>query len=381
MQNVDTSYKKQSVYQAFVSVEAAAALLCTGLFWITIPRWEADVTSQEPIQDTRLGPQVADQAMAMEPGRLLQEGKKEEATAKATELIQNHKLDVKANICAGNVFVAVGLTDDGLKCLKNSVALSHRDRFVMENYAQRLADSGHTDEAIEQFEFLEKKHPEWQAPHLELATLYMNANRPADAAEQFKSVLDSNEKNFAARKLRAICLARANKLKEALNEYVLATTEESQTGVPQAIKTILGERGRQAIDRVTYELQQQVSNKPDEYVPKLRLAQLYQYTGSPENLSAAKDLLMDARRLQPNNAEIHRTLALVLKQLGENESQAMSEFAASVKLEEGQDQAPHDLSLPPSSAPAPMRQAAPPPVHQETPGPAPGGGPAVRPRA
>jgi tetratricopeptide (TPR) repeat protein len=317
---------------AFVSLEAAACIVCILLFWWTIPKFDSS-TSSESSHAAPLGPAIHDESMALLPGRLLSEGKREEATAAAGDLLQKNKWDVKANICAGNVFVAVGLKDDGLKCLKNAVYLSRRDRFVVEDYAENLADAGRIDEAIAQFEILASTHPEWQQPHLELARLYMSANKPAEAAAQFKAVLANNDKNFPARKLMAICLARASRVKEGLNEYVMANTEEAQSGVPQAIKTILGEKGRDAIDRVSYELQQQVTNKPDEYVPKLRLAQLYQYTGTPENLAQAKDLLMEARSLQPNNAEIHRTLALVLRQMGGNDNQALSEFAQSVKLE------------------------------------------------
>jgi tetratricopeptide (TPR) repeat protein len=136
-----------------------------------------------------------------------------------------------------------------------------------------------------------------------------------------------------ARKMRGIALARANQLKQGLDEYVRAISDESRSGVPDAVKSLLGTKGASAIDKVTFELQQTINNHPDEYVPKLRLGQLYQYTNQ---LSEAKSQLLDARRLQPNNPEVLRTLAVVQKELGED-NQAMSNFKISVNLETKQE--------------------------------------------
>jgi predicted Zn-dependent protease len=142
-----------------------------------------------------------------------------------------------------------------------------------------------------------------------------------------------NTNNFAARKLRGIALARSNKLKLGLEEYMHANAQEQQYGPPEALKQMLGTNGQTKVDRVVFELQQQINNKPDEYVPKLRLAQLYTYGG---NAKDAKELLIDARRLAPSNPEVQRTLAVVMKQLGED-NQALSAFAISIKLEEQQE--------------------------------------------
>jgi Tfp pilus assembly protein PilF len=108
--------------------------------------------------------------------------------------------------------------------------------------------------------------------------------------------------------------------------------QENQSGIPSILRPILGSKGNNAISRGTFELQQQINQRPDDYMPKVRLAQLYIYSG---NAADAKDLLEDAMHAAPNNVEVRRTNAICLKQLGE-ESRAISEFAQSVKLEEQQ---------------------------------------------
>jgi predicted Zn-dependent protease len=300
------------------------------LFWMTIASYEADNTDKA--FDQSVSSDIIDKANALKPAQLAAQGKLDEAIKEANAMLLKKKYDTLVNLCAGNVFMAAGLTEDGLKYLKYAVALSHRNRYVLEDYADKLAQVGRTDDAIGQYEALTKLDPTWLKPHTALAQLYMATDRPLDAADQLKFVCNANMKNFAARKLRAIALARGNQVKTGLEEYVLACAEEQQTGVPDALKSLLGTAGIKAADRVAYELQQKVDQNPEEYVPKLRLAQLYAYRNQPQ---AAKYLLLDARRQQPNNAEIQRTLAVVLKQLGED-TPAMSAFALSVKLEKQQ---------------------------------------------
>jgi predicted Zn-dependent protease len=330
LQNVEqpNPYKKDTVAAAFFSIEAVAAILCMGFFWMSIPRYDTDPS--EKAMDAVNGATIIEEAMALKPGQLVAQGKLDEAVKEAETLIGKSKHKALANICAGNVFCQANLYDDGLKYLKNAVALSHRNRYVIENYAEKLAEAGKTDDAIAQFESLANADKNWVAPHQQLAKLYFDTERPAEAADQLKFVLSLNEHNFNARKQRGIALALSNNMKEGLDEYVRGEQDESRTGIPTAIKSVLGNAGPKAIDRVTYELQQQINNHPDDYLPKLRLAQLYQYSNDLQN---AKDNLLDARRLKPQNAEIQRTLAIVQKQLGED-TQAMNAFALSVKLDQ-----------------------------------------------
>lgn len=333
MQNVD-GYKKDTIMAAFLSPEFLIAIGCMAFFWFTIVSFDAEPRGGD--STTAAAGDVMDQVNSLKAMQMANGGQLMEAMREAATYLQKHNHDVAANICAGNVYVMAGAFDDGLKCLKKSVALSHRNKAVQLNYAQKLAYSKKFDEAINQYEQLTKQYPTWELPKMELAKVYFDQKRPADAARVLGDVLKANSNNFAARKLRGIALARDKKTKQGLEEYMLAVAQEQTAGPPDALKQLLGASagGPAAMDRIIYELQQQVNNRPDEYVPKLRLAQLYCYGGNAKN---AKELMQDARRLAPNNAEVQRTLAVVLKQLGED-NQATSAFGSSVKLEEQQEQ-------------------------------------------
>lgn len=348
MQNAEP-YKRENVLQAFVSLEAVAAICCMAFFAFTIPSFDSDSASTSPEKSPQYSPNqdVVKQAEELPPWRLAEDNQLEAASKAATELVHKKNHDMLANLCAGNVYVIVGAGDEGLKCLKKAVALSHRNKFALENYAQRLAQLNHTEEAIAQYQNVIKVDPAWEQPHLELAKLYFDQDLPAECAAELAAVIQLNDKNFAARKLRGIALARANQLKPGLDEYVMAIEQENQSAMPETVKSLVGPAGAGAVDRVVYELQKEVANRPDEYVPKLRLAQLDAYIG---NAKDAKELLVDARRLAPTNAEVQRTLAVVLKQLGED-GQAISAFALSVKLEMQQEKDKQATLHPPVTSP------------------------------
>lgn len=333
MQNVEP-YKRETVMQAFVSVELVVAVVCMAFFWFTIVSFDSTTATSDSTGTENLGSaeDIIEHSNALRPMLLANAGQMVEATREASTLVNKKGHDVLVNICAGNVFVMAG-SEDGLRYLKKAVALSHRNKYVILNYAQRLVQLKQFDDAIAQYESITKIDPAWEVPRMELAKIYFDQKRNADAATQLAEVVNINNNNFAARKLRGIALARSNKLKLGLEEYMLANAQESQSGPPEALKQMLGTNGNSAVDRVIFELQQQINNRPNEYVPKLRLAQLYTYGGDAKD---AKELLLDARRLAPNNAEVQRTLAIVLKQLGED-NQAMSAFGLSVKLEENQE--------------------------------------------
>jgi predicted Zn-dependent protease len=328
VQNTD-AYKKESILQAFVSLEMVVAILCMAFFWFTIVSFDAD-TLPDKTDGNNASIDVMATVNQLKPMQLANSGNLVEAMREVTVLVKKKPYDASANICAGNVYVMSNAVDEGLRYLKKGVALSHRDPDVILNYARALAKANRLDEALAQYDSVTKIDPNAQTARTELARLYMDNERPEDAAVQLAAVCDSNPNNFAARKLRGIALARSGKVKPGLEEYMLAIAQEGQSGPPQALRSMLGNNGAASMDRVIYELEQQVNNRPTEYAPKLRLAQLYTYGG---NAKAAKDLLLEARRMVPGNAEVQRTLAVVMKQLGDD-NQAINAFGLSVKLEQ-----------------------------------------------
>jgi predicted Zn-dependent protease len=330
VQNTD-AYKRETIVNAFVSIEMVAAIVCMAFFWFTIVSFDADsaaTRTSDPSANSNANMMAAvDMTKSMQ---LANSGNLDEALREVTVLVQKKPHDAVANIAAGNVYVLAGDLDGGLKYLKKGVALSHRNPDVILNYARKLVIAKHLDDALGQYDAAIKAEPRAVVARTELAKLYLDNERPDDAAVQLAAVCDANPNNYAARKLRGIALARSGKLKPGLEEYMLAIAQEGQSGPPEALKSMLGNTGASSMDRVIYELEQQVNNRPTEYVPKLRLAQLYTYGGNPK---AAKELLLDARRQAPSNAEVQRTLAVVMKQLGED-NQAIGAFGLSVKLEE-----------------------------------------------
>lgn len=329
MQNTD-AYKRETIVHAFVSVELVAAIVCMAFFWFTIASFDADTAAMRSADRAAVNADVMAAVNLSKAMQLANAGSLSEAMDEANRMLKTKPHDVVANIVAGNIFVMSGAMDDGLKYLKKGVALSRRDPDVLLNYARKLVVAKHLDEALAQYDASIKAMPNAVVARTELAKLYLDNERPDEAAVQLAAVCDTNPNNFAARKLHGIALARAGKLKPGLEEYMLAIAQEGQSGPPEALKSMLGNQGAAAMDRVIYELEQQVNNRPGEYVPKLRLAQLYTYGGNPK---AAKELLLEARRIAPSNAEVQRTLAVVMKQLGED-NQAIGAFGLSVKLEE-----------------------------------------------
>jgi Flp pilus assembly protein TadD len=328
VQNTDT-YKKETIVHAFVSVEMVAAIVCMAFFWFTIVSFDAESAATDK-SDPSSKADIMSQVNELKAMQLANAGNLEQAMREVASLVQKKPHDAAANVAAGMVYVQAGAGEAGLRYLKKGVALSHRDKNVLLAYARSLQSTKHTEEAIAQYQAVEKVDPSWSIPRAELAQIYMEQRNPAEAAKELGALVDANPNNFAARKLRGIALARSGKLKNGLEEYMMAIAQEGQSGPPEALRQMLGTSGATAMDRVIYELEQQVNNRPTEYVPRLRLAQLYTYGGNPK---AAKDLLMEARRLAPSNSEVQRTLAVCLKQLGED-TQAMSAFGLSVKLEE-----------------------------------------------
>lgn len=325
-------YKRESIVQAFVSIEMIVAILCMAFFWFTIVSYDADSVAGNSKADPQGDADVMAKVNSLKPMQLANSGQLAEALRESDVLVKKKPNDAAANVCHGNVLIMSNDVENGFRYLKKGIALSHRDPDVVQNYARRLVEAKRMDEAVAQYEALSKMEPRAQGPHTELAQLYLVLDRNDEAAAELATVCDVNPNNFAARMLRGIALARAGKLKPGLEEYMLGVAQQGQSGPPETLRSMLGPNGSGAgsMDRVIYELEQQVNNNPTQYVPKLRLAQLYTYGGNPK---AAKELLLDARRLAPQNAEVQRTLAVVMKQLGED-NQAMSAFGLSVKLEQ-----------------------------------------------
>lgn len=340
MQNTE-SFKPLTTAKAIASVEMMAAIVCSTLFWLTVVELTDDVppagaAAQNP-QSKRLLDNIdlVSEAGKLPPSLLASQNRYEDALEKATLLLKRHPHDVVALICKGNVLVASGNLDDGIKDLKLSTSLAAKNRWVRLNYANKLYQAKKTDEAIKQFQFLIANQPTWVEPRARLASLYLRENNDIEAANALAELLKVDEHNSTARKQRGLALARSGNVAQGLEEYMEGVSEESVGKVPDGLKSMLKDWGQ--VDRVIFELQQQIAARPDDYVPKLRLAQIYTYGNRPKD---AKQLLVEARRHAPTNPEVHRTLAVVMRKLGDTQM-AQSEFSLSINLEKMKNQPQH----------------------------------------
>ena len=323
-----------NLVRAILTPELALAALAAVVFSFTITHPEnilpedlipGKSTGQNPVL---FSPDVIAEAMELPPGKLLADGEKESAVKKAYELSDKRPHDVLVAVCAGNVLVEVGQLDRGFRLLKRSVALAPTSRYIRMNLAGHLSDKERYEESLSQYKLVTEAYPHWPKPRLAVAEIYMKTNNPALAAEELKIALDAEPNNFKARRQRGIALGRSGKAARGLEEYFIGDSTELQLqGYPEDVRMMRKNWG--TLDRALFEFQKELEMRPDDPNVKLRLARIYMYSGQPAD---AKKLLMEARKKAPKNFEIHRSLALVLKKLGE-ESQALSEFILSVKCE------------------------------------------------
>src|SRR5579883_3481932 len=140
LQNIEP-FKREPVLSAFFSVEALAAIVSMILFWMTIGSFEANISNTQR-GDLDNDIDLVEQAKKLAPMQLAMSGKIDEAVTAASLELNKRKHDPLTLICTGDVFMLAGLKGEGLRYLKKAVALSHRNKFVMLDYAQSLANAG-----------------------------------------------------------------------------------------------------------------------------------------------------------------------------------------------------------------------------------------------
>jgi Tfp pilus assembly protein PilF len=316
------------------------AVLMVCAFWMTIGQPEnmtpkdQDNGNTPSKQSVGFDPEVVRHAMALEPGRLMHEGKIVQAKKKANEYAAKYPHDLLSTLCAGNVICQYGDKDEGFRLLKKAVALAPRSRYVRMNLAEKLSADRKYDEAITQFNLITGGYPRWAKPHLALAMIYEATEQPQLAAEEYKTALDcdpNNANNGTIRKQRALALAHASDDKLGLEEYVRGCAEELNfKGMPADIK--LSSENWGSLDRAEHEYRRELENDPDNPLVKLRLARIMIYRNQTQE---ARTLLTEAGKKAPSNVEIHRNLAVVLQKLGES-NLALAEFRRSNLLEKSQ---------------------------------------------
>lgn len=326
-----TDYRSETPLKAFLSVPVLLAVLSMAGFYFSINRPDQTIIVGNTTEETNLDTaNVVEEAKSLKPYKLMKLGRLQEAVQAAQRLMESKPHDVAVIYCTAVVLNKSGSKDAAFTLMKKALALAPRNKDMRMDYARMLVDLGKYDEAVVQYHMVSEQVPRYANSRRELAQLFMNLDRPLDAAQELQQMLKFLPNDVAAHKMCGIALARAGKAQEGMDEYLNGILTEHGAGQPEAVKFILGAWGN--MDKAKYELEQESIQHPDDPMPKLRLAEIALYADRP---AEAKRYLTDARKLAPTNPEIHRSLCVALKRLGDNK-QALNAFMLSVALEKEQ---------------------------------------------
>ncbi|MBX9686808.1 MAG: tetratricopeptide repeat protein [Candidatus Obscuribacterales bacterium] len=336
-----SEYRPESPWKALLSVQALMALGAMAAFYFSIATPDkallnadapekALLNADAPEKAGQNSVEVLKEARKSKAYVLMEGGHLAQALVMANQNLDSHPGDVSCQYTLALILHRSKRDDDALMLLKRALAQVPRNKELRMEYARMLAEAGKIDDAVSQYHLLMTQAPNMTAPRVDLAQLYLNLDRPAEAAKELEELLKITPNNVSAHKVRGIALARAGRAQEGMDEYLSGMVTEHGAGQPEAVKFIMGSFGD--IDRAKFELEQQSNNNPDDPMPKLRLAEIYLYADQPES---AKQYLLDARKLAPANPEIHRSLCVAYKRLGDNR-QALTSFMQSVALEQEQ---------------------------------------------
>ena len=326
-----TEFRPESPLKALLSTEAALALVAMGAFYLSVSHPDkAVISANSQVKPGHETQEVLKDVQKLKPYKLMmKEGHLIEAVQESAKLLEAEPNDVAVNWCAALIAMKSRRYDDAFNQMKHTLALVPKNRALRLEFARNLVKAGKIEEAIAQYKLVISQAPNVVLPRMELASLYMNQNRPQDAANELEALLQLKPTESNARKMRGLALAQTGKAEQGMNEYLDGVVNENASGQPQAVKLLLGMWGD--IDKAKFQLERQMQENPDDAMAKLRLAEIYLYMNKP---GEAKPYLLDARKLKPENPEIHRTLCVVYKKLG-NSKQALTCFMQSI----AQDQA------------------------------------------
>lgn len=324
-----TDFRPESPLKALMSVQVILAIVAMLAFYFTVQTQDkAVISGTSQVKQGHDTQEVLKDVQKLKPYKLMAKGELTEAVLASNKLLEGDPNDVAANWCAALIAHKSGRLDDAFNQMKRALALVPKNRALRLEYARTLASSNRVDEAVKQYKLVIAQAPTVTGPRMELANLYLNNEKPADAATEMKEFLKRKPNEANAHKLAGIALARSGRAEEGMQEYLDGIAAENASGQPQAVKLILGVWGD--IDKAKYDLEQQINNHPDDPMLKVRLAEIYLYINNPRE---AKQYLLDARKLAPANSEIHRSLCVAYKKLGDHK-QALTCFMQSVALDQ-----------------------------------------------
>lgn len=223
-----TLEQNEPFWKGFVSWQAGfAALTLVGfLFTIVNPDSTPSVgpgPTDRAVKDLNLLTEsVLDDVKKKTPMKLLSEGSYDEALSSADKQLKARPWDVKTLMAVGDVYCEApkGNKDKGLVLLKKSVAMCPESRYIRINYARHLNAANKLDDAVTQYELLDKSaSEEWTPMRVELANVYLAKNEFSKAVDTLKKVMQNDTKNGAAQELLGLAMARNNDEQEGFEEF------------------------------------------------------------------------------------------------------------------------------------------------------------------
>ncbi len=323
--------ERETPLAALLSVPVILALIAMAAFYFSILVPDKAFLAGTAIQKNDLaGMELVKSARRLKPYKLMEKGQLTEAVLLISQMNPANSHDPVLVYCASVILMKGGSKKDAFAYMKRALALAPQNRDLRLEYARMLTEEGNLDEAVSQYRLIISKWPRVTGARMDLAQLLLATNKPAEAAKELQSLIEISPNDPDAHKVCGVALARSGKAQEGMEEYLKGMVTESGTGQPEAVKFILGSFGN--MDKAKYELEQNAARNPDDPMPKLRLAELCLYSGQPAD---AKQYLIAARKLAPGNPEIHRSLCVAFKRLGDNR-QAITSFMQSIVLEQEQ---------------------------------------------
>jgi tetratricopeptide (TPR) repeat protein len=248
---------------------------------------KADKSSKDA---SLLNSAVMDDVSKTEPEKLLLAGKKDAAIAQGDKDIAVKPYDVRTLMSVGNVYCDVpdGDKNKGIAYLRKSVALCPQSRYVRLNFARHLVKAKKFDDAVVQYELMEKNAPDdWFAPRMELADLYLVKNEMGKAIDVLRRVMQSDTKNGAAQERLGLAMARNNDDKEGFEEFSKGFALRQVANQLNELNAYLA-RFDNNKEKAEADLSKAVKDNPESPDNVILLGELYLLENKTQ---AAKDLL------------------------------------------------------------------------------------------
>jgi predicted Zn-dependent protease len=276
---------------------------------------------------------VLEEIANMEPSKLLAAGQVDEAIGEANKELEEKPDDLETIMCVGNVLSEKGDKQKGIDLLRQTVTAVPQSRYVRLNFARHLVLAGKIPEAIKEYEFLCGKNfaKQWLEPRYELARLYVQQNKPAEAATVQKSILDVEPDNNTVWREYYYSLARTGQAEEGFEGFSkLVALPKEQQPYADASQKIL-KANNSSSRKAVAQLRDDISLRQKQIRPRIALVELLLYLNRAKD---AKEVAEAAMKTDPKNAEIRALLSEINIRLKDDEA-AEAEFNHAANLSFG----------------------------------------------